>query len=441
MNSSSANTFSTLSRRGFIQTGFSAALGLGLTRVLASRTSANTTNGPKPKAKSLIIVFLTGACSHIDTFDMKPEAPAEIRGQFKPIATTVPGLVVCEHLPKIAARMDRCTLVRSLAHHEDNHLLATHQVLTGMAIPNGIFDQIASRNDWPCYSGALDHFHPRNDGVPTGVNLPTFLMEGPLIWPGQHAGILGSKHDPWQIKQDPNRPDFRVDSLQLAEGRDRLLDRRTLLQQMNQGQPLLEQQEKAFTILSSGRVAQAFELNREPAVLRDRYGRHAYGQSLLLARRLVEAGVTVVQANMGHVQTWDSHGGIFPRLGKELLPPLDMAVSALLDDLQSRGLLDETLVAMFGEFGRTPKLNKEAGRDHWGRAFFAVFAGAGVRGGQVIGKTDKSGSDPIQNRYSPMDLGATIYQALGVDYHDEVHDRFNRPIKLNTGTPIDLIYG
>jgi uncharacterized protein (DUF1501 family) len=210
---------------------------------------------------------------------------------------------------------------------------------------------------------------------------------------------------------------------------------------MNQSQPLLEQQEKAFTILSSGKVAQAFELNRESAALRDRYGRHSYGQSLLLARRLVEAGVTVVQANMGHVQTWDSHSRLFPRLEKELLPPLDMAVSALLDDLQSRGLLDETLVAMFGEFGRTPKLNKDAGRDHWGRAFFALFAGAGVRDGQVIGKTDKSGSDPIQNRYTPMDLGATIYQALGVEYHAEVHDRFNRPIKLNTGTPIDLIYG
>ncbi|HEV3146892.1 MAG TPA: DUF1501 domain-containing protein, partial [Gemmataceae bacterium] len=249
MNLPDAHYARSLSRRGFIQAGFSAALGLGLTRVLASRAVAGNTAANPPKAKSLIIVFLTGAASHLETFDMKPEAPDEIRGQFKPTATSVPGLVICEHLPKIAARMDRCTLVRSLAHREDNHLLATHQVLTGMAIPNGIFDQVASRNDWPCYAGALDYFHPRNDGVPTGVNLPTFLMEGPLVWPGQHAGILGAKHDPWQIKQDPNRPDFRVDSLQLAEGRDRLLDRRTLLAQMNQSQPLLEQQEKAFTIL------------------------------------------------------------------------------------------------------------------------------------------------------------------------------------------------
>src|SRR5262245_6043736 len=239
-----------LSRRRFVQAGFSGALGLSLANVLASQ-AAPARRGGRPairhaKAKSVIIVFLTGAASHHDTFDMKPEAPAEIRGEFKPITTSVPCVHVCEHLPLVAARMNQFALVRSLAHREDNHLLATHQVLTGMAIPNGIFDQIASRNDWPCYSGAIDYFHPRNDGVPTGVNLPTFLMEGPLVWPGQHAGILGAKHDPWQIKQDPNRPDFRVDSLRLAEGRERLMDRHALLEQMNQSQPLLEQQEKAF---------------------------------------------------------------------------------------------------------------------------------------------------------------------------------------------------
>jgi hypothetical protein len=428
---------SILHRRQFVQVGFSAALGLGLPQVLHAKTTNPST---RRKAKSIIIVFLTGGPSHHETFDLKPEAPPEIRGQFKPISTSVPGLQISEHLPLIAKRMDQCALVRSLAHREDNHLLATHQVLTGMAIPNGIFDQIASRNDWPAYASALDHFHPRTDGVPTSVNLPTFLMEGPLVWPGQHAGFLGAKHDPWQIKQDPNKKGFKVEALSLSDGTQRMQERKDLLVQMN-GTSLLEQQERAFAVLTSGKVSQAFELDRESPTVRDRYGRHTYGQSLLLARRLVESGVSVVQANMGHVQTWDSHGGIFARLQNDLLPPVDRGVSALLDDLESRGLLEDTLVAMFGEFGRTPKINKEGGRDHWGRAFFALFAGAGVTGGAVIGKTDSTGSAPSTTPYSPMDLGATIYQALGVDYTVEVHDQLKRPVKLNTGTPIDAIYG
>jgi hypothetical protein len=432
-----------LSRRGFVQTGASAAIGLGLAGL------PRNVNASQRKAKSVIVVFLTGAASHHDTFDMKPDAPAEIRGQFKPISTSVPGLQVCEHLPLLASRMNRCALVRSLAHREDNHLLATHQVLTGTAIPGGKFDQIASRNDWPCYAAGTDHARPRTDGIPTGVTLPTFLMEGPLIWPGQHAGFLGAKHDPWHVKEDPNRPGFRMQSLHAADGVSRMQERHTLLDQINrsrgnslaEGSPMSEQQERAFNILSAGKVGEAFDLSREPVTVRDRYGRHSFGQSLLLARRLVEAGVSIVQANMGHVQNWDNHGAIFPTLQNRLLPPLDRGVSALIDDLETRGLLDETLVVMFGEFGRTPKVNKEAGRDHWGRAFFATFFGAGVKGGAVIGKTDKIGAAPVTPPYSPMDLGATIYQALGVDHDLEVRDQLKRPVKLNTGKPIEAIYG
>jgi uncharacterized protein (DUF1501 family) len=437
-----------LSRRGFVQTGYSAALGLSLAGALPRRAAAETVEKPR-KAKSVVIVFLTGAASHIDTFDMKPDAPAEIRGQFQPIASSVPGLSVCEHLPMLAARMDRCALVRSLAHREDNHLLATHQVLTGTAIPGGKFDQIASRNDWPCYAAGRDHVHPRADGVPTGVTLPTFLMEGPLVWPGQHAGFLGARHDPWHVKEDPNRPDFKVEAVQAADGPRRFRDRQALLNEISRAKggsladrsPMGEQQERAFTILSSGKVAEAFDLSREPVTVRDRYGRHMYGQSLLLARRLVEAGVSVVQVNMGRVQTWDNHGGIFPTLKDRLLPPTDRGVSALIDDLHLRGLLDDTLVVMFGEFGRTPKVNVGGGRDHWGRAFFACFWGGGVTGGALIGKTDKSGSAPVTPAYSPMDLGATIYAALGVDHGAEVRDQLRRPVVLNTGKPITPIYG
>jgi hypothetical protein len=437
-----------LSRRGFVQTGYSAALGLSLAGALPRRAAAETVEKPRT-AKSVVIVFMTGAASHIDAFDMKPDAPVEIRGQFQPIASSVPGLSVCEHLPMLAARMDRCALVRSLAHREDNHLLATHQVLTGTAIPGGKFDQIASRNDWPCYAAGLDHGHPRADGVPTGVTLPTFLMEGPLVWPGQHAGFLGARHDPWHVKEDPNRPDFRVEAVQATDGPRRFRDRQALLDEISRGKrgsladrsPMAEQQERAFTILSSGKMAEAFDLSREPVTVRDRYGRHMYGQSLLLARRLVEAGVSVVQVNMGRVQTWDNHGAIFPTLKDRLLPPTDRGVSALIDDLHLRGLLDDTLVVMFGEFGRTPKVNAGGGRDHWGRAFFACFWGGGVTGGAVIGKTDKVGSAPVTPAYSPTDLGATIYAALGVDYGAEVRDQLRRPVVLNTGKPITPIYG
>lgn len=431
-----------LSRRGFVQAGFSSVLGLGLTSVLSERARAETSKSKKPK--SLIIVFLTGAASHLETFDMKPDAPSEIGGQFKPIATSVPGLQICEHLPQMAKVMHHCALVRSLAHREDNHLLATHQVLTGMKIPGGKFDQIASRNDWPCYAGALDLVRPRTDGVPNGVTLPTFLMEGPLVWPGQHAGFLTAKHDPWHIKQDPNLPDFKVESMKVADGPERMRDRRALLERMNElgkdGVKISDQQEQAFNVLAAGKVGEAFELEREPVEVRDRYGRHSFGQSLLVARRLIEAGVPIVQANMGRVQNWDNHGNIFPTLKDRLLPPTDRGVSALIEDLHVRGLLDDTMVVMFGEFGRTPKVNAGGGRDHWGRAFFALFAGGGVRGGNVIGKTDRQGSDPISQPYSPMDLGATIYSAIGVDPDSEVKDQLGRPVKLNSGSAIEGIY-
>jgi len=413
--------------------------------------------GAARKQKSMILIFLTGAPSHIDTFDMKPEAPAEIRGDFQPIATTVPGLYLCEHLPRLAARAHKYALVRSLAHRENNHLVATHHLLTGHQQPGAFFDKVASRDDWPCYASAVDHLHPRRDGMPTAVNLPTFLMEGPLIWPGQHAGFLGPRHDPWQITRDPNRPNFRVDSVRLAPEIDvtRLGDRQALLAQVNSQQASLaevaasarlnEQQQMAFSILTSGKLSQAFEMDREPPAVRERYGRHAFGQSLLLARRLVQAGVPIVQANMGHVQNWDNHGDIFPTLKNRLLPPLDQGVSALLDDLEASGLLEETLVVLLGEFGRTPKVStqpgaKSPGRDHWASNFFGVFAGAGVQAGQVIGKSDKIGAYPATTPFTPDDVGATIYHVLGVNPGVLVHDRLGRPVTLNSGQVMQRLF-
>jgi hypothetical protein len=443
-----------VTRREALQIGYSGLLGLGLSSVLAGRVNAAKTDR---KPKSMIVVFLTGAPSHIDTFDMKPDAPDEIRGEFKPIATKEAGLQICEHLPRLAARADKYALIRSLAHRENNHLVATHHLLTGNQQPGAFFDKVASRDDWPCYSSTLHYFHPRTDGLPSGVNLPTFLVEGPLTWPGQHAGFLGPRHDPWQITRDPNSSSFRVDNLSLPDGFDagRLNDRRTLLEQVDrqQGQlaqlaeskRLSNQQETAFNILTSGKLSQAFEMDREPATVRDRYGRTSFGQSLLLARRLVQAGVPVVQANMGRVQNWDTHDKNFPRLKNQLLPWLDQGVSALLDDLDGTGLLGETLVLMLGEFGRTPKISRQGkaptvGRDHWAPCFFGLFAGAGVRPGQVIGKSDKIGAYPITTPYSPNDVGATVYHLLGIDPASEVRDRVGRPVRLNQGQVIQALF-
>jgi len=438
-------------RRELLQVGFSGLLGLGLAPLMQAAPLAR-------RAKSVVIVFLTGAPSHLDTFDPKPDAPSEVRGEFGTLATSVAGLRVGEHLPMMAARANQYALVRSLAHAENNHLVATHHVLTGYPQPGAFFDKIASRDDWPCYSAGLSAVRPRSDGLPCGVNLPHYLVEGPLNWPGQHAGFLGPRHDPWQINKDPSRRDFQVADTRPAPGLtvEQMGDRLSLLERINaqqrwleesaEGKRLSDQQRRAASVLASGAVSRAFEIEREPQSVRERYGRHAFGQSLLLARRLVQAGVPVVQANMGRVQNWDHHGDIFPTLKNRLLPPLDRAMSALLDDLSATGLLDETLVVMMGEFGRTPKIStqpgsKKPGRDHWAACFFALFAGGGVRGGQLVGKSDKIGAYPATTPFSPDDLGATVYDALGIDPTSEVRDRQNRPVTLNRGTPMRALFG
>ena len=439
-----------LKRREFLQIGYSGLLGLSS---LASKPNASAAQSvPESRTKSIVIVFLTGAASHHDTFDMKPDAPSGIRGEFQPIASAIAGVPVCEHLPNLAMRADKFALIRTLSHKDNNHLMSTHHVLTGKKQPGGFFDKVASRDDWPCYSSTAAFLNARNDGIPSGVNLPTFLKQGPLTWPGQHAGFLGAKYDPWQITGDPNKPNFRVENLTLSEGLSlsRLDSRQALLDELNNQRKRLYEsapsrrlgndQQLAFSILTSSKLSQAFELNREPHRVRDRYGRNTTGQSLLMARRLIEIGVPIVQVNVGAVQTWDNHSNIFPTLKDRLLPPLDLGVAALLDDLESTGRLNETLVVMLGEFGRTPKINKNQGRDHWGPCFFGVFAGGGVRGGQVIGKSDEIGAYPVTKAFSPDDVGATIYKSLGIAPNSVVRDRLNRPVHLNSGTPIEELY-
>lgn len=437
---------STLARRDFLKLGAGAAVGLALPR--PALASAEGT------AKRVILVNLTGGLSHLDSLDMKPEAPAEVRGEFVPRQTTLPGVQICEHLPQLAARMRHWALVRSLSHGENGHLPGTHRLLTGTTMPNQRLtdlDNVLSRRDWPCYAAGLNHLRPRKDGVPNGVVLPHALIEGPLTWPGQHAGFLGPGNDPMVVTQDPNAPNFKMDAFALPPETDpaRVEDRRGLLERLGSsgvGDPAFRgHQQRAFELLNSGRVAGAFRLDREPIKVRDRYGRNQFGQSLLLARRLIESGVPIVQANMGIVQSWDTHVDNWGKLKTQLLPWLDQALAALVDELESLGMLSETFVVVSGEFGRTPKVSTLPGetipgRDHWARVYSGLFAGGGVVGGRVIGKSDRSGTAPVTTSYTPFDIGATIYRALGVDPESEIRDAQNRPVRVCAGTPMDVLF-
>jgi len=433
-----------LTRREAVQVGYSGLLGLGMAAAAPAQSG-----GSRRKPNSVIMVFLTGAASQLETFDPKPDNPAEIRGEFGTAATPIAGVRLGEHLPLLAARADKYALVRTLAHTDNNHTAATHHLTTGAKQPGVRFDKPLSRDDYPVYGSGLAYLRPRTDGVPAAVALPTFLGDGPLVWPGQHAGFLGPRYDPFQVTQDPNLRSFAIDNLRpTGIDVDQLRDRAALLDAVNaqrrsmtasaEGRRLSDSQQHAITVLTSGRVATAFEIEKESAAVRDRYGRHSFGQSLLLARRLVESGVSVVQANMGRVQNWDHHGNIFPTM-RRLLPPLDAGVSALLDDLGERGLLETTMVVVVGEFGRTPKVIN-AGRDHWAPCFSALFAGAGVRPGIVVGRSDKTAAYPATTPYSPDDLGATVYHALGVDPASEVRDRLDRPVQLNRGEVIRPLF-
>lgn len=444
-------------RRNFLRVGAAGVVGAGLPFAAKPAQASSSGTG---RAKSVLLVLLSGGPSQLDMWDPKPDAPAEVRGEFSAVNTTLPGVSLCEHLPKLAEQLGRWTILRTLSHIEHNHLLATHVALTGRPTPlprgGSDLDRVESRNDFPNFAAALDYIRPRNDGIPTGVTLPNYYIEGPLTWPGQHAGFLGPKHDPWQINHDPNDPNFRIDSLSLQPGltAPRLVSRRTLLETINERPTLkgdgrttsfAEQQDVAFSLLTSDKVAKAFSIQQEDDATRERYGRNKFGQSLLLSRRLIEAGVPMVQAAMGIVQTWDTHVDNWGRLKNELLPNLDRGLAALMDDLSASGRLDETLVIVMGEFGRTPRVSvlpgqTVPGRDHWAHAYSALFAGAGVRGGQVIGATDAIAAYPVTRAWSPADVCTTIFDALGVSHEAALLDPLGRPNHLLNGSVIEPLY-
>jgi hypothetical protein len=381
-------------------------------------------------------------------WDMKPDAPAEVRGEFKPIATSVPGVQLCEHLPRLAQQMHRCTLIRSVHHSVNNaHAAAVYAGLTGH--DRGEKGGGTKPTDNPAIGSVVGMLRPPETPVVPYVSMPYITAEGAggPPQPGFFGGLLGRTRDPLFVLRDPNAPNFAMPELGVGGevGPDRLGNRRQLLEQIGPATegPAREMagfQARAFDLLSSPASQRAFQIDREPAPVRDAYGRNIYGQSVLLARRLIEAGCRVAciswapDANA----TWDTHGGNFTKLKSPLLPQLDAAVSSLLNDLADRGLLERTVVAVMGEFGRTPKINGSGGgRDHWNFCYGLLLAGGGIKGGYVHGASDRIGALPSRNPCTPADVIATIYDRLGIDPETEMRDRLERPFSLVPwGSPI-----
>jgi hypothetical protein len=441
-----------------LQWGGLGALGLGLRDLWAAREAAATeTAGGLArapgfgKAKACILMFMWGGPSQLDTWDMKPDAPAEIRGEFRPIATNVPSIQISEHFPLLARHADKYTIVRSLTHDDPAHLSSVHHVLTGRLAPRVKSDaDPPSRNDSPHIGSVLAKERPPQSAIPPFVSLPWTVMHPAApggTAPGQNGGWLGPAFDPFLLAGDPNAPDFRVSGLNLADGISpaRLAARRSLLAQLDQGpadsfSPL---QDRAFDLLTSAAIQQAFDISQEPAATRDHYGRHIHGQCLLMARRLIEAGVNLVCVNwhQDHQNFWDTHGDNFNGLKNRLMPPADRGFSALLEDLETRGLLDETLLVWVGEFGRRPQITAgNAGREHWPWCYSGVLAGGGIQGGRTYGRSDSQGAYPAHDPVSPAELAATIYHALGVPVDRPLYDRENRPQRLTEGDPILALF-
>ena len=443
-----------MTRRDCVKIGAIGLGGLGLADLLRLQALAGA---PKvaPKAKSVIVLFLSGGPSQLDMWDMKPEAPEEIRGTFRPIETNVPGIRVCEHLPRMAALADRYAIIRSVAHDQSAHPAAAYWMMSGSPIGRPAPDaSFMSRSDRPHLGSTLAKvLGPAVPSMPPFVMIPEAMAPNGPERAGQHAGFLGASFDPYRINSDPNLADYSPGVLAppVELTGERLHGRRALLEGMDRGGPvddagLDEFQARAFDLLGSTAARHAFDIGAESPATRDRYGRHAFGQSTLLARRMVEAGVRLVHVNwVRHDngkggQGYDTHGQHLALAKDDLLPPTDAAFSSLIEDLDRRGLLDETLVVMMGEFGRTPRFNDAGGRDHWPHCFSVVMAGGGIQGGQVHGSSDRFAAYPSSDPVTPEDLLATVYQALGVDPHSTIRDLQDRPFPLADGRPISALF-
>lgn len=450
-------------RRSMLRVGGAGLLGLTIPKLLqGAEQAAKSNNKIAPRAKSVIFLFQWGGPSQLDTFDMKPNAPATVRSPYRPISSSADGIQVCELLPEMANRMHHCTLIRTMTHTMKNHASAGYYALSGHAPPTDDQRLRDSLDLYPAYGSIVDRFAPNTNGMPTFVAYPHVIRDGSIV-PAQHASFLGKQHDPLLFLEDPNDPNFALPELSLPAGLsvERLQRRRELQQLVDQQVRLMEYSElaqgfddyyqRAISMLTSDNVRKAFDLSSEPPAIRDRYGRTTYGQSCLLARRLVEAGVkfTTVyfSSSIGGRRVneggWDTHGfddtRMYNIVDKYQLPITDQTLPTLLDDLESRGLLDETLVVWMGEFGRTPEINKNESRDHWPQCYTALLAGGGVKGGYVYGVSDERAKYPAEKPVRPEDLAATIFQLVGIDPHTEIYDRNNRPLAIGGDCLYDII--
>jgi hypothetical protein len=453
-----------LDRRQWLQVGGLGAFGLGLEQLLARPRIASAGEMDSEtfgKAKSCIVLFLLGGPPQHETWDPKPDAPVEVRGDLKSIQSALPGLRVGELMPKTAQLVDKIAILRGMSTDDNAHSASGYWMLTGRPheprnrenAPHG------PPNDDPCIAAMIRHLRGDTTSMPGSIVLPEDIWNtGRIAWPGQDAGWLGPNSDPWLIMCDPNADKFQVPSLAMQEGITpmRVRNRGSLLTQLNSHIDQVHRgdrirhwsslRQRAFNMLTAPTARKAFAIESEPAKVRERYGRNRFGQSVLLARRLVEAGVSMVQVNWTRwdhdkavAPAWDTHAGNSERLKKDLMPQMDMAYSSLLEDLQQRGLLDETLVVWMGEFGRTPKINARGGRDHWGHVYSIALAGAGIRGGTVYGSSDRIAGFPTDGRHEPQDLAATIFHLMGHSPQTEIHDRQGRPAVISTGEPIQAI--
>lgn len=410
-------------------------------------------------AKRCILLFMWGGPSQLDTFDMKPDAPAEVRGEFQPISSVVPGLELCEHFRGLATKTDLLTVIRSMSHDDPAHLSSAHTTLTGHLPPVNKSDaEPPGPSDSPHLGGVLSQFHSAPAGLPASVTMPWKTLHPAApggTAPGQTGGWLGTDADPMLVTGDPSQADWSVPALRLADGLNlqRLEDRRSLLQSISRQQDRLGsqysrqldlQQLQAFEMLGSGLVRQAFDLAQESAADRQRYGNHIHGQCVLLGRRLLERGVPFVSVNWHNDgrNFWDTHGDNFNRLKRDLIPPADMALTALLTDLQERGMLEDTLVVWTGEFGRRPQITAgNAGREHHPFCYSSLLAGAGIRRGAVHGSSDRIARYPEQDAVSPGDLAATVLHAMGVPAEATLRDSGGRPHLLYAGNPVGGVFG
>ncbi len=449
-----------LSRRELLRVGAIGLGGLTLPGLLqlqhaAAAPADGRVRATAGRARSVIVLFLSGGPAHQDMWDLKPDAPEEIRGTFRPIATSAAGIAISEHMPRMARLADKYAIVRSVHHQQSNHPAAAYWMMIGSPIARPSNEAGAmSRADRPHPGSALARVLGPTANLPPFVMLPEAMQPNGPERAGQHAGFLGAAFDPYRINSDPNLPDYSPGALELPPELTplRLGDRRSLLELMQAQERLRDcgespadfdvQYGRAFDLIASSAAQRAFDLRAEPDSVRDRYGRHVFGQSVLLARRMVEAGVRLVQVNwVRHDngkggQGYDSHRNHLEWARTELLPPTDAAFAALVEDLDERGLLDETLVIMMGEFGRTPKFNNAGGRDHWPQCFSVVLAGGGIRGGQVHGSSDKAAAYPASDPVTPGDLIATLYHCLGVDPRTLIRDFQDRPYVLADGAPL-----